>query len=67
MSGGDKTPNMEQVFPAFYHWATLGQASKEEIKQQEEDLAQKAAKAMLMMGGAPAHIQALIQEPKNTD
>ena len=45
------TPSLEKVFPEFYDWAMLGQKGK------SEELATKAAKVMLAMGGAPKHIR----------
>ena len=60
ISGGKSTPGMDKLFPEFYNWATLGQASE---KSADEDLAMQAAKVMMMMGGkVPETIQGILKK-----
>ena len=53
-SGKTPAPTLEELFPSFYKWATLG--AVEEVDK-DAILAKQAMKAMMMMGKAPEHLQ----------
>ncbi len=61
-------PDLEKLFPSFYEYASLGQSHKKQKKEQD-DLAKKAAMAMLSFGGGtmPTHLkEALLDNPKDS-